>query len=116
MRHEHERRPGEGRRWPAAEFGVLCGAPPADWPFPDLVLPLSPSTCNDRLFWAACRFGEMVAEGLLSSPVAKLVLTSAAHFNGPVREDGLAQVRATNRKWANDKPSTAIPQSWGVLK
>jgi len=53
---------------------------------------------------------------LLSSPVAKLVLTSAAHFNGLVREDGLAQVRATNRKWANDKPSTAIPQSWGVLK
>ena len=53
------------------------------------------STRNDRLFWAACRFGEIVAEGLLNPPVAELVLTSAAHLNGLVRDDGLAQVRAT---------------------
>ena len=52
-------------------------------------------TCNDRLFWAACRFGEIVAEGLLNPPVAGQVLTSAAHLNGLVRDDGLAQVRAT---------------------
>jgi hypothetical protein len=124
--------------WAAAGFGVLCDAPPADWPFPNLMLPpsgafqpsadprlqgehapfrvkpqrtrdlrkrtaailriveMAPrSTRNDRLFWAACRFGEIIAEGLLSPPVAELVLTSAAHFNGLVRDDGLAQIRAT---------------------
>jgi hypothetical protein len=54
-----------------------------------------PSTRNDRLFWPACRFGEIAAEGLLNPPVAEQVLTSAAHFNGLVRDDGLGQVRAT---------------------
>jgi hypothetical protein len=32
---------------------------------------------------------------LLSSPVAEQFLTSAAHLNGLVRDDGLVQVRAT---------------------
>ena len=54
-----------------------------------------PSTRDARLFWAACRFGEIVAEGLLNPPLAEQVLTSAAHFNGLVRDDGLGQVRAT---------------------
>ena len=27
--------------WPAAGFGVLCNAPPTDWPFPNLVRPPS---------------------------------------------------------------------------
>jgi hypothetical protein len=54
-----------------------------------------PSTRDARLFWAACRFGEIVAEGLLNPPLAEQVLTSAAHFNGLVRDDGLAQVKAT---------------------
>jgi hypothetical protein len=124
--------------WPAAGFAVLCDAPPADWPFPNLVVPpsgafqpsaeprfqgehapfrakpqptrdlrkrtaailiiveMAPrSTRNDRLFWAACRFGEIVAEGLLNTPLAEQVLTGAAHLNGLVRDDGLAQVRAT---------------------
>jgi hypothetical protein len=124
--------------WPASGHDVLCDSPPADWPFPNLVLPPSgafqtsaepspqaenaqlrgkpqptrdlrkrteavlrivemapPSTRNDRLFWAACRFGEIAAEGLLTLPVAEQVLIVAAYLNGLVRDDGIARVRAT---------------------
>jgi hypothetical protein len=117
---------------------VLCDAPPADWPFPNLVLPpsgafqpfaeprlqredallrgrpqqtrdlrkrtnfilaiveMAPrSTRNNKLFWAACRFSEIVAEGLLTPNVAERLLTNAANLNGLLRDDGPAQVRAT---------------------
>jgi hypothetical protein len=47
-------------------------------------------TRNDRLFWAACRFGEFVAEGRLQSKVAAELLLAAA--SGLVRDDGLQSV------------------------
>jgi hypothetical protein len=50
---------------------------------------------NDRLFWAACRFAEIVAEGRLQLAVAEHLLLSAAQVCGLIRDDGLAQARST---------------------
>jgi hypothetical protein len=52
-------------------------------------------TRNDRLFWAACRFGEMVAEGVIRETVAVQLLESAATLCGLVADDGMSRVRAT---------------------
>ena len=52
-------------------------------------------TRNNRLFWAACRFGEMVAEGVVREPVAVQLLESAATLCGLVVDDGRGRVRAT---------------------
>jgi hypothetical protein len=48
---------------------------------------------NDWLFWAACRFGEFLAEGRLRREVAEQLLFAAA--NGLVRTDGQQSVLAT---------------------
>jgi hypothetical protein len=50
-------------------------------------------TRNDRLFWAACRFGEFIAEGRLRPEVAGHLLFAAA--NGLVEDDGRQSVMAT---------------------
>jgi Bifunctional DNA primase/polymerase, N-terminal len=50
---------------------------------------------NNRLFWAACRFGEMVAEGVIRETVAVQLLESAATLCGLVADDGMSRVRAT---------------------
>jgi putative DNA primase/helicase len=54
-----------------------------------------PGTRNSRLYWAACRFGEIVAEGRLQLVVAEQLLRSAAHLCGLVRDDGARAVMAT---------------------
>jgi hypothetical protein len=54
-------------------------------------------TRNDRLFWAACRFGEMLAEGAIALEVAAQLLANAAGATGLVRDDGAAAVLATIR-------------------
>ena len=50
---------------------------------------------NARLYWAACRFSEIVAEGVLSREVAKQVLLSAAQLSGLTRDDGVAATEKT---------------------
>jgi hypothetical protein len=52
-------------------------------------------TRNNRLFWAACRFGEMVLEGVVREPAAVQLLESAATLCGLVADDGMNRVRAT---------------------
>jgi hypothetical protein len=54
-----------------------------------------PGTRNQRLYWAACRLGEIVAEGRLQLVVAEQLLRSAAHLCGLVRDDGARGVMAT---------------------
>ena len=54
-----------------------------------------PGTRNDRLYWAACRFGEIVTEGRLQPAVAERLLKSAAQLCGLVRDDGARAVAAT---------------------
>jgi hypothetical protein len=73
------------RHYPGSLVGIRTGEH-----FDLAMIDVDPrQTRNDRLFGAACRFV------LLNPPVAELVLTSAAHFNGLVRDDGLAQVMTT---------------------
>jgi hypothetical protein len=55
----------------------------------------TPGTRNDRLFWAACRLAEIVAEGRLQPTVAKQLLSSAAWLCGLTRDDGEQAVAAT---------------------
>ena len=50
---------------------------------------------NARLYWAACRFSEIVAEGVLSREVAKQVLLSAAQLSGLTSDDGIAATEKT---------------------
>src|SRR5262249_23937572 len=52
---------------------------------------------NRLLHWAACRFGEMVAEGVIKAEVASLLLEGSAKICGLWRDDGAAQCRATIR-------------------
>jgi hypothetical protein len=54
-----------------------------------------PGTRNARLYWAACRFGEIMAEGRLQPEVAEQLLKSAAQICGLVRDDGANAVAAT---------------------
>jgi Bifunctional DNA primase/polymerase, N-terminal len=56
-----------------------------------------PRTRNDRLFWAACRLAEIVAEGRLKLNVAEQLLSSAAWLCGLTRDDGERAVAATIR-------------------
>ena len=46
---------------------------------------------NARLYWAACRFSEIVAEEVLPREVAKQVLLSAAQLSGLTRDDGATE-------------------------
>jgi hypothetical protein len=50
---------------------------------------------NRLLHWAACRFGEMIFEGVIKPDVAALLLESSAKICGLWRDDGAAQCRAT---------------------
>lgn len=52
-------------------------------------------TRNARLFWAACRFGEMISEGRLQPNIAEQLLRNAARSCGLIREDGPRAVGAT---------------------
>jgi hypothetical protein len=52
-------------------------------------------TRNKCLFWAACRFAEMLAEGAIERWVAERLLEQAARQCGLVRDDGPGAVRAT---------------------
>lgn len=52
-------------------------------------------TRNARLFWAARRFAEMIAEGAIRPWVAGQLLEEAARQCGLVRDDGIGAVRAT---------------------
>ena len=52
---------------------------------------------NKLLNWAAFRFGEMIAEGVIARSVAERLLEGAAKANGLWREDGAAQCGATIR-------------------
>src|SRR5262245_65613508 len=50
---------------------------------------------NDALNWAAWRFREFVAEGLISDADASRLLEAASEFNGYTAKDGIRAVRAT---------------------
>ena len=50
---------------------------------------------NRLLHWAACRFGEMIFEGVIKPEIATLLLESSAKICGLWRDDGAAQCRAT---------------------
>jgi hypothetical protein len=52
---------------------------------------------NRLLHWAACRFGEMIIEGVIEPDVASLLLEGAAMTCGLWRDDGPAQCRLTIR-------------------
>jgi hypothetical protein len=108
--------------WPAAGFPVLSDAPPAPWPewllaqfrpkprppspivrVPDhrfidkLITMVASATEGERnhlTFWAACRAGEMVAAGLLSTETAIAVIAEAATRCGLPR--GEAEKTARN--------------------
>jgi hypothetical protein len=54
-----------------------------------------PGERNRLLHWAACRFGEMIAEGVINPDVAALLLESSAKINGIWFDDGPAQCKAT---------------------
>jgi hypothetical protein len=54
-----------------------------------------PRTRNTILYWAACRFGEMIAEGLIKPNVAVGWLVSAARTCGLVSDDGIERCKAT---------------------
>jgi putative DNA primase/helicase len=54
-----------------------------------------PRTRNVKLYWAACRFGEIMTEGRLQPKVAVQLLKSAAQLCGLVRDDGERAVVAT---------------------
>jgi hypothetical protein len=56
-----------------------------------------PGERNKLLNWAAFRFGEMIAEGVIKRSVAEKLLVGAAKANGLWREDGAAQCGATIR-------------------
>ncbi len=55
----------------------------------------TPGTRNDRLYWAACRFAEIVAEGRLKPSVAAQLLSSAAWLCGLTRDDGQRAAAST---------------------
>jgi hypothetical protein len=50
---------------------------------------------NKKLYWAARRFGELIAEGLVSRKVAEFMLLGVAHYNGHVAKRGLKQTEDT---------------------
>jgi hypothetical protein len=50
---------------------------------------------NDALNWAAWRFREFVAEGLISEADAFRLLETASELNGYTAKDGIRAVRAT---------------------
>jgi hypothetical protein len=50
---------------------------------------------NDALNWAAWRFREFVAEGLISGADASRLLEAASELNGYTAKDGIRAVRAT---------------------
>jgi hypothetical protein len=52
-------------------------------------------TRNDRLYWAACRFGEIMTEGRLQPKVAVQLLRNAAQMCGLTKDDGECAVMAT---------------------
>jgi hypothetical protein len=52
---------------------------------------------NKCLHWGAARFGNMIAEGVITPEVAEKLLIGAAKTNGLWREDGAAQCLATIR-------------------
>jgi hypothetical protein len=54
-----------------------------------------PGKRNKLLYWAACRFGEIMTEGQLRPWVAVQLLKSAAQLCGLVRDDGERAVMAT---------------------
>jgi Bifunctional DNA primase/polymerase, N-terminal len=56
-----------------------------------------PGTRNVRLFWAACRLAEIVAEGRLNPSVAERLLRSAAWMCKLTQTDGEGAVAATIR-------------------
>ena len=54
-----------------------------------------PGTRNARLYWAACRFGEIMTEGRLQPGVVVQLLKTAVQLCGLVRDDGDRAVTAT---------------------
>jgi hypothetical protein len=108
--------------WPAAGLPVLRDIPPAPWPnwLLDLLKPAKPPpprrvvipddlqvrrvlACvtaaqpgerNCIAFWAACRFGEMAASGLLSEGDALALIVDAAMSTGLSHREALAAARS----------------------
>jgi hypothetical protein len=78
------RRPGRGdaaRRLEAVLDFLLCSGPG--------------DGRNARLYWSACRLGELIAEGALESAAAEHALMRAAEENGHTAKHGEHQTHAT---------------------
>jgi len=63
---------------------------------------------NKTLYWAARRFAEFIAEGLMTRPIAEQVLESAARICGLVSDDGLRAVRATIGSGLGERENGAL--------
>jgi len=113
---------GYGIWYPAAGWPVLCEGPLAPWPAwllaqlkpkapPPPPRPVVPDDRrlhqilrrvatahegqrNDIAFWAACRFAEMVATGLISVNDAMALITDAAMAAGLPRGEAIATARS----------------------
>jgi hypothetical protein len=67
---------------------------------------------NAKLYWAARRFGELVAEGLVGREIAEDMLLGVARYNGHVAKHGRVQTDATIRSGLDHKVLDApLPSS-----
>jgi hypothetical protein len=60
-----------------------------------VVVQAKPGTRNAKLFWAACRFGEIVSESRLRQGDVEYLLQCAAEYCGLTHDDGERAVMAT---------------------
>jgi hypothetical protein len=61
---------------------------------------------NKKLHWGACRFAELIAEGVVKREAAEFMLLGVAKCNGHVAKHGLKQTKATIRSGLNSTQST----------
>jgi hypothetical protein len=64
---------------------------------------------NSKLYWAACRFGELIAAGSATREIAQFMLLSAARYNGHVTKRGLAQTLRTIRSGLDRRTQASDP-------
>jgi hypothetical protein len=62
---------------------------------------------NKKLYWAARRFGELIAEGLVSRVSAEIMLLSVARYCGTVAKRGLKQTNDTIASGLNHPVSSS---------
>jgi hypothetical protein len=70
---------------------------------------------NDALYWAACRFGELIAEGLVTAEIAETVLLGAARYNGHESKHGHKQTVDTIHSGLGRTPNTMAEDPTAIL-